>query len=74
MGDGVLCLFFFGFFLVFSFSCFVHTDQESMLDTEVSINTDESFILDPEDLLPDEIPTSNEDEDNVDLEQKPPLR
>ena len=50
------------------------TDQENMLDTEVSINTDESYIMDQEELLQDDICTNNEDEDTVDDEQKPPLR
>ncbi|XP_076443092.1 serine/threonine-protein kinase D1-like isoform X2 [Babylonia areolata] len=49
-------------------------DQESILDTEVSINTDESFIMDSEELMPDDISTTNDDEDNTeDLDQKPPL-
>ena len=49
------------------------TDQESILDTEVSSGTDESFILDVEE--PDDNNTKDEDEDNAeDLEQKPPLR
>ncbi|KAL8614588.1 hypothetical protein ACOMHN_049401 [Nucella lapillus] len=50
----------------------VSEDQESMLDTEVSCNTDEAFMLDSEE--PDEISTKDDDEDNAeDLEQKPPL-
>ncbi|KAL8618364.1 hypothetical protein ACOMHN_047436 [Nucella lapillus] len=55
----------------------VSEDQESILDTEVSSNTDESFILDAEETFPDdisEISTTTEDDDNVeDLDQKPPL-
>ena len=47
------------------------TDQENMLDPEVSINTDESYIMDTEEL---DISTNIEDEDTVDDEQKPPLR
>ncbi|XP_076463792.1 serine/threonine-protein kinase D1-like [Babylonia areolata] len=48
----------------------VSEDQESILDTEVSSTTDESFMLDTEE--PDEISTKDEDEDIIE-DQKPPL-
>ncbi|KAK7104400.1 hypothetical protein V1264_019124 [Littorina saxatilis] len=50
----------------------VSEDQESILDTEASVATDESF-MDQEELLADDLSNAPEDEDSTEDEQKPPL-